>query len=71
MQRQPTTTKTGPGRRHSAGHKKASPIKSKGAPLGFVQHTNPQRAEERAAVKAMGRRQAIKAAKAANRREVL
>jgi hypothetical protein len=36
----PSTTKAGPGRKHVAGHKKATPRKQKGAGVGFVQHTN-------------------------------
>lgn len=65
--RNPTATKSGPGRKHQQGAKRASPIKSKGAPFGFVQHTNPERAKRRATIKLMGRRQAIKAAKQAKR----
>ncbi len=39
--RNPSTTKRGPGRIHLNGHKRATPVKAKGAPIGFVQHTNP------------------------------
>ncbi len=41
LDRNPSTTKAGPGRRHVSGHKRATPVASKGAPMGFVQHTNP------------------------------
>ena len=46
--KQPTSTKRGPGRFHQPGHKKASPVKTKGTPRGFVQHTNPKRHQRRA-----------------------
>ena len=36
--KQPTTTKSGPGRFHKSGHQKATPVKSHGAPAGFVIH---------------------------------
>lgn len=49
-----TSTKAGPGRLHKAGHKKAKPVASKGAPAGFVQHTNPERNARRRAIRAMG-----------------
>lgn len=35
----PSTTKSGPGRFHKEGHKKNSPIASKGAPRDFVMRT--------------------------------
>jgi hypothetical protein len=55
----PSATKRGPGRYHSAGHSKATPTKSKGAPRGFVLHTaSPAKQQRRADVKAHGRRQA-------------
>ncbi len=38
--RNPSATKSGPGRYHKSGHEKASPIKSKGAPRGFVLHSS-------------------------------
>ena len=50
----PSTTKSGPGRFHQAGHKKASPIKSKGAPRGFVLHTNPEKRNRRDRIQALG-----------------
>lgn len=57
-QRNPSATKRGPGRKHRAGHKKASPIKSRGAPLGFEQrYASPAKRKHRANVKALGRRQ--------------
>lgn len=69
--RSPTTTKRGPGRRHTDGHQKATPIKQRGAPAGFVQHVaDPAKKLRRANVKALGRRQALKRAKA-ERREAL
>jgi hypothetical protein len=65
--RQPNTTKAGPGRRHVSGHKKASPVPSKGAPQGFVQHTNPRKNAVRAAKAASSPRQYRMARKAARR----
>lgn len=35
--KRPSATKRGPGRYHSAGHRKDTPPKAKGAPAGFVQ----------------------------------
>ena len=56
--RNPQTTKSGPGRRHVPGHQKASPPKAKGgAPMGFVQPTNPAKNTRRAAKAAIGARQ--------------
>lgn len=64
--KKPSATKSGPGRYHSEGHQRASAPKAKGAPLGFVQHTaSAAKKLRRANVSALGRRQAIKAAKAA------
>ena len=69
--REPSATKCGPGRRHKSGHQKASPIKQRGAPMGFVQHeAHPRKKLRRANVEALGRRQAIKATKR-ERREAL
>ena len=63
--KQPSTTKSGPGRFHKAGHQKATPIKSHGATAGFVIHAaSPAKRERRALVKALGRRQALKQIKA-------
>lgn len=56
----PSTTKSGPGRFHLAGHKKSSPIASKGAPLGFVLHTNPAKKERRDLIAIHGRRQFLR-----------
>ncbi len=53
----PSTTKCGPGRFHKAGHKKNSPIASKGAPRGFVVHTNPEKNARRRDKKIFGARQ--------------
>jgi hypothetical protein len=65
--RNPSATKAGPGRRHKQGHQKASPIKSRGAPVGFVQHTNKPKNTRRAEFARMGRRQALKFKKALTR----
>ena len=62
-----TSTKRGPGRRHRDGHKRATPIASKGAPFGFVLHTNPAKNAVRKAKAASGARQYRKAVKAARR----
>ncbi len=70
-QRNPSATKAGPGRRHVSGHKRAKPVPSKGAGVGFVLHqADAAKKLRRANVKALGRRQAIKAAKR-ERRESL
>jgi len=62
----PSSTKSGPGRVHVSGHTKASPIKKRGAGAGFVQHSaSADKLARRALVKAKGRRQAIRAIKAA------
>ena len=70
IDRQPSTTKRGPGRRHVSGHKRATPIAAKGAPAGFVQHTNPAKNARRKAKAASGARQYLKAVKAARRMAV-
>lgn len=49
-----STTKSGPGRSHKDGHKKAKPPVSKGAGSGFVQHTNAIRNARRRAIVALG-----------------
>lgn len=70
-QRHPHATKSGPGRRHKDGAQRASPPKPPRAGLGFVQHlAGPEKVLRRANVKALGRRQSIKAAKR-ERRESL
>lgn len=62
--RNASATKRGPGRFHAAGHHKATPPKSKGAPHGFVLHTASEaRKERRTQIKAFGRRQGLKAIK--------
>ena len=59
--KQPSTTKSGPGRFHKSGHQKATPIKQHGAPAGFAVHAaSPAKRERRALVKANGRRQALR-----------
>jgi len=63
--RQPSTTKRGPGRKHVPGHQKATPTPSKGAPFGFVQHTNPAKNAVRKAKAASSPRQYRMARKAA------
>jgi hypothetical protein len=51
-----SATKAGPGRYHEDGATRNSPGKSKGAPKGFVQHTNPEKAQRRALIAIHGRR---------------
>ena len=63
--RQAHARKSGPGRRHKDGTKTASPVQPKGAPFGFVQHTNPARRDRRELVANVGRRRALKVIKAA------
>ncbi len=67
LDRNPSTTKRGPGRRHVSGHKRATPVAPKGAPSGFVQHTNPRKNAVRKAKAASSPRQYRKAVKAARR----
>jgi hypothetical protein len=62
--KQPSATKRGPGRKHHAGHKKAPPIKAKGAGVGFVQHTNEAANTRRKAKAEFGARQYRRACKA-------
>lgn len=58
MNQNPSATKSGPGRRHKHGHKKAAPARTSGADFEFVQHTATKaRRERRAAVRAVGIRQ--------------
>lgn len=52
----PNATKRGPGRYHSEGHQKASPIPQRGAPMGFVQHTNPEKNSKRKLKRSLGAR---------------
>ena len=60
-QRNPHSTKRGPGRRHKDGQPHGTaPQQPKGAPEGFVQHTNPKRNAERKLVKSVGHRQVRK-----------
>lgn len=65
--RNPSTTKRGPGRIHLQGHKRATPVAAKGAPRGFVQHTNPAKNARRKAKAASSPRQYRNAIKAARR----
>lgn len=58
--RNPSSTKSGPGRRHVAGQQKDSPIKRRGAPAVFTQHYSPLRRKQRAMLKRLGRRQFLK-----------
>lgn len=48
-----SATKSGPGRYHRQGEPKASPIKAKGAPRGFVLHQASQAKRNRKALIAM------------------
>jgi hypothetical protein len=66
MARNAHPTKSGPGRYHSSGQEHGrAPVADAGAPLGFVKRSAPDaKLLRRAHVKIMGRRQAIKAAKA-------
>ena len=50
------STKAGTGRRHVVGHKRASPVAAKGAPLGFEQRVNSERAAKRRRVLTFGGR---------------
>lgn len=69
-QRPAHSTKAGPGRRHKDGTPHGrKPIESKGAPLGFIQHTNPERNKQRALVEVMGSRQFKKQLKAFRREQ--
>jgi hypothetical protein len=62
--RNASATKRGPGRYHSVGARKNSPIKSKGAPRGFTLHkASEERKERRNMIKTYGRRQGLKAIK--------
>ena len=66
--RNPSTTKRGPGRKHVFGHQRATPVKSSGADLGFVVRTFPAQVSPRdALIREHGRRQGIKLAKAQRR----
>ena len=56
-----SATKTGPGRYHQAGHKKATPKPSKGAPAYFEVHkASASKRLRRIGIKAAGRRQFLK-----------
>lgn len=66
--KRPSATKSGPGRYHADGMQRMSPPKPPRAGMDFVQHkASPEKALRRANVKALGRRQSIKAAKRARR----
>jgi ABC-type lipopolysaccharide export system ATPase subunit len=66
-----SATKSGPGRVHAQGLKKARMPKKAAAGIGFVQHkADAAKKLRRDNVQALGRRQAIKAAKR-ERREAL
>lgn len=65
--REPSATKRGPGRYHQQGHEKASPVKKRGTPWGFVQHTDEANNARRKRKAAMGARQVRIAEKAARR----
>jgi hypothetical protein len=53
-----SATKSGPGRVHAQGHKKATPVKAKGAGIGFEQRVAPEaKRERRKVIKAIGVRQ--------------
>lgn len=59
--KRPSATKSGPGRYHAAGTKKASPKPAKGAPFGFVLHkASAAKKLRRSQVALMGRRQYLK-----------
>lgn len=56
--RQPSSTKSGPGRFHKDGVKKLRKPKHGGAPFGFVQHTTDKaRRDRRDTIKKLGIRQ--------------
>lgn len=59
--KRPSATKSGPGRYHASGTKKASPKPLKGAPLGFEQRVaSAAKKLRRSQVALMGRRQYLK-----------
>lgn len=62
--KRPSATKSGPGRYHSDGHKRATVKAPKGAPAGFVQHTNPKANARRSVKSEIGARQYRKQVKA-------
>lgn len=63
--KRPHPTKKGPGRYHSEQPHGAAPKPSKGAPFGHQQHTaSAEKLQRRAAVAAVGRRQAVRARRA-------
>lgn len=66
-----SSTKRGPGRKHVSGHQKASPIKSRGAPIGFFKHfADTEKQARRNTMRAVGgRRQFLKKSKAVNRED--
>ena len=69
--RNASATKKGPGRFHKEGAKRTTVTPQRGAPMGFVQHeASAEKKLRRANTAALGRRQAIKAAKR-ERREAL
>lgn len=62
--KRPSATKSGPGRYHSDGMKKARPIPQHGASSDFELHkASAEKKQRRDLVKVHGRRQAIKALK--------
>lgn len=63
----PHSTKSGPGRKYSRGHRKDSPIKPKGAGVGFVQRVVGKTKRDRL-FEAFGRRQALKLIKQLRRK---
>lgn len=69
--KRPSATKSGPGRYHAAGTKKASSKPTKGAPFGFVQReASAAKKLRRQEISTMGRRQYLRAVKS-KRREAL
>lgn len=69
--KRPSATKSGPGRYHADGTKKAGPVRAKGAPRGFVLHqAGAAKKLRREQTATMGRRQRLKADKR-DRREPL
>ena len=59
-----SATKAGPGRRHKQGHQKVSPPKRAGGDWAGLHQASAAKRGRRAAIKAAGRRQYLKAVRA-------
>lgn len=65
--KRPSATKAGPGRYHQQGRKAEKRPKGTAGAWAGQHKASPEKRERRAAIKAVGRRQYLKAAKAARR----